>query len=147
MSDDGVQQKTYWVQTFSETTWREFLESGGTVTGFGHTRWSYIQQQLKPGHILLCYLNGLAKWAGILEVASEPYPDLAPIWKNKIFPCRVDVKVIIALPLEKAISVHALRNRLSIFKTKHWGLYFITSPAKWKLEDGRIVEAALLAAK
>jgi len=42
MSND--QQKTYWVQIFNETTWAEFVQAGGKVTGFRDARWGHVQK-------------------------------------------------------------------------------------------------------
>lgn len=141
-----VQHGTYWVQIFNETTWQEFLEAGGKVTGFRDKRWAYIRDLMRPGDVLLCYLSGHSKWIGILEVISDPFLDVTPLWKGETFPCRASVKVIARLTIDKAISVHAFRNEVSILRGKSWSLYFINSPTKWKPEDGKIVEAAILAA-
>jgi predicted RNA-binding protein len=138
-------QKTYWVQVFNENTWREFLDFGGRVTGFRQTRWRYIQQ-VKMGDVLLCYMSRHSKWVGILEVDSAPYLDLTPIWKEDLFPCRAEVKVIAALPIGDAIPIRVFKDQLSIFHAKNWSLYFINSPSKWKREDAVIVEAAILRA-
>jgi predicted RNA-binding protein len=142
---DVHDEKTYWLQVFNQTTWQEFLSSGGGVTGFRQTRWQYIQQ-LKPGDVLLCYLSGRSEWVGILEVLSEPYLDITPIWQEDMFPCRANVKLVVSLPPERAISIHHLKGELSILQQKTWGLYFINSPSKWSKDNGRIVEAAILAA-
>jgi hypothetical protein len=99
-----IQQKNYWVQVFNETTWREFIKAGGTVTGFRDSRWGHVQK-LRKGDVLLCYLRGQSKWIGILEVLSEP--------------------------LTKAISIHNFHDELSIFQMAQWSLYVMPSPAKW----------------
>jgi len=143
MSD--AQHNTYWVQVFNETTWREFLNAGGNVTGFRDKRWAYISNLMKQSDILLCYLSGHSKWIGILEVVSAPFIDVTPIWQQEIFPCRASVKIVASLPLERAIPVQEFKNEVSVLRGKSWSLYFINSPTKWKTEDGRIVEAAILA--
>ena len=142
---EAAGSKTYWMQVFNENTWKVFLRHGANVTGFRDTRWNYIQQ-IRPGDVLLCYISGLSKWIGLLKATSEPYLDNTRIWEQEAFPCRVDVSVIATLPIDKAISVHEFKRNLSIFKSRSWSAHFIASPVKWKVEDGEIVEAAILAA-
>jgi hypothetical protein len=42
--DPVVESRTYWLGLVSGTTWQEFLDTGGTVTGFGENRWKIVQQ-------------------------------------------------------------------------------------------------------
>jgi hypothetical protein len=142
MSDE---QKSYWLQVFNETTWREFLEAGGKVTGFRGARWGHVQK-MKVGDILLCYLSRHSKWVGLLQLVSESYLDDSPIWKEDVFPCRADVKLIASLDLDDAISIHRFRDELTIFRVPQWSMYVMASPSKWKFDDGKTVEAAILAA-
>ena len=142
MNDEG--QIRYWMQVFNVNTWRVFLESGGCVTGFRETRWNYIQRTIRPGDRFLCYLSGVSKWVGVLNVLSEPYLDTSRIWQEELFPCRVAVSVMARLPVEKALPILDFKERLSIFETRNWSMHFITSPAKWKNHDGEIVESAIL---
>jgi len=139
------EQKTYWVQIFTETTWAEFVNAGCKITGFRDARLGHVQK-MKVGDIIICYLRGHSKFVGILELILEPYLDMTPIWKEEVFPCRADVKLIASLPLNEAISIHRFHDELSIFQVPFWSLYVMASPAKWKPEDGKIVEAAILAA-
>ena len=88
--------RNYWLDLFTGTTWEEFLAAGGEVSGFRERRWKTVQQ-IKPGDYLLCYLTGISRWIGVLEVGSEPFKDTTPIWKDEQFPCRVRVRAIAAL--------------------------------------------------
>ena len=49
---------------------------------------------MKPGDYLLCYLTGISRWIGVLEVVSEPFKDTTPIWKDEAFPARVRVRSV-----------------------------------------------------
>jgi predicted RNA-binding protein with PUA-like domain len=69
--------RNYWLDLFSFTTWQEFLDAGANVPGFRENRWKVIQQ-MKIGDYLLCYLTGVSRWIGVLEVVSEPYQDNSP---------------------------------------------------------------------
>ena len=65
----------------------EFLDAGGTVSGFRESRWN-ILQKIRVGNYFLCYLTGVSRWIGVLEIASAPFRDTTPIWKDESFPCR-----------------------------------------------------------
>lgn len=142
--------RNYWLDLFSGTTWQEFLKAGGQVSGFREKRWRTVQQ-IKPGDYFLCYLTGVSRWIGILEVTSEPYKDSTPIWSDADFPCRVKVKIVTALSPETAVPVFELKDRLSFFsdmKGPHsWTGHFRGSPAKWKSSDGEAVVNAILEAQ
>lgn len=73
--------RTYWLDLFTFTTWQEFIKAGASVSGFREKRWNTVQQ-IKPGDYLLCYLTGLSRWIGILEVTSSAFKDSVPIWKD-----------------------------------------------------------------
>jgi predicted RNA-binding protein len=107
--------RSYWLDLFTGTTWQEFLAAGGEVSGFRASRWSMVQR-MRPGDYLLCYLTGVSRWIGVLEVASEPFRDSTPIWKDKDFPCRVRVRVVAALTPATAVPVVELRDQLSAFQ-------------------------------
>lgn len=136
----------YWLDLFTWATWQEFLAAGGTVSGFRERRWSTVHQ-INPGDYLLCYLTGVSRWIGVLEVTSEPYVDHTPIWKDSTFPCRVRVKVLSALTPETAVPIESMREHLSIFQNLTspiaWTGHLRGSPAKWRTDDGAAVVAAV----
>ncbi len=142
--------RNYWLDLFTGTTWEEFLAAGGEVSGFRERRWKTVQQ-IKPGDHLLCYLTGISRWIGVLEVISEPFKDTTPIWKDEQFPCRVRVRAVAALTPETAVPVFELRDQLSVFRDlknpNAWTGHFRGSPARWKPADGQAVVAAVRDAK
>ena len=75
---------SYWLDLYTSETWNEFLAAGANVTGFRERRWKTVQK-IKPGDILLCYLTGVGRWIGILEVVGSPFKDKKPIWKLSEF--------------------------------------------------------------
>lgn len=144
--------RNYWLDLFTSQTWEEFIKAGASVSGFRESRWGYVQK-MDRGDYLLCYLTGASRWVGILEVASKPFKDEAPIWKDEVFPCRVNVKAVAMLTPETGIPVKDMREQLSAFKlTKDnpyslaWTGKFRGSPAKWSVTDGEAVLAAVVAA-
>jgi hypothetical protein len=136
----------YWLDLFTGATWKEFLSSGANVTGFRETQWKAVQR-IKPGDVMLCYLTGLSRWVGVLEVVSDGYLDETPIWSTDRFPSRVRVKTLIALKPEHGIPIFELRDVLSIFRNlkspNAWSGHVRGSPVRWKQEDGDAVVRAL----
>lgn len=138
--------RTYWLDLFTGTTWQEFLKAGGSVSGFRESRWKAVQK-IKPGDYFLCYLTGVSRFIGILEVTSEAFRDSSPIWEDEEFPCRLEVKPVVTLTPETAVPIHQLRDRLSIFEDLStptaWTGHLRGSPTQWKRSDGEVILKAL----
>lgn len=142
--------RDFWLDLFTWKTWQEFLRAGGEVSGFKESRWRSVQQ-IKRGDYLLCYLTGISRWIGILEVISDPYQDNSPIWSGEVFPCRVRVKTVATLTPETAIPVVSMSDQLSMFQNMvspiAWTGFFRGSPNKMKTSDGEAVTSAILDAE
>jgi len=145
-----MSERSYWLDLFTGATWNEFKAAGGTISGFRKSRWKTMQK-IRKGDYFLCYLTGVSRFIGILEIVSEPFNDNSPIWADEDFPCRIKVKTIAELTPETAVPVHELRDSLSCFqnlKNAHaWTGHFRSSPAKWKASDGKAVVKAVMEAK
>ncbi len=143
-------KRNYWLDLFTGATWAEFHAAGSRVSGFRESRWVTVQK-IKPGDYLLCYLTGVSRFIGILEVTDVPYKDRAPIWKDEEFPCRLKVSVVAQLTPATAVPVVELGHKLSFFQNLvsryAWTGHFRTSPAKWDSSDGEAVVQAILDAK
>lgn len=139
-------KRNYWLDLFTGITWNELLEAGGNISGFRESRWKSVQQ-IKEGDYLLCYLTGLSRWVGLLEVTGPAFKDDNKIWSDESFPCRVPVKTLIVLKPENAIPVKDLKDSLSYFKNEEspnaWTGHFRGSPAKENQNDAEIVINAL----
>lgn len=105
---------SYWLDLFTGTTWAEFQAAGGTVSGFRETRATTVAR-IQPGDILLCYLTGVMRWVGALEVLG-PAEDKSTIWAFDTFPARLKVKPLILLQPEHGIPMEELRGRVSFFR-------------------------------
>jgi hypothetical protein len=142
--------RTYWLDLFTVETWREFLDHGGDVSGFSEKRRVTVQR-MKPGDYLLCYLTRVSRWVGLLEVAGEPFFDTEPIWSSQVYPSRVPVGVVLALPPEEGVPVLDMRGELTVFQDldnpNRWQGPFRGSPTKWKAADGEAIIRALEEAK
>lgn len=142
-----MSERKYWLDLFTGTTWREFLDAGASVSGFRDRR-RRIVKQIMPGDYLICYLTGVSRFIAVLEVVSHPYQDnSSTIWKDQEFPWRMKVDPVITLEPETAIPVQELSDRLSMFQnltTPHaWTGHFRGSPAEWSETDARVVIDAL----
>ncbi|KAF5429073.1 hypothetical protein C5S39_09550 [Candidatus Methanophagaceae archaeon] len=60
----------YWLNLFTGKTWEEFLENGANVSGFREQR-RKAAANIHPGDYLICYLTGVSRLIGVLEVKSE----------------------------------------------------------------------------
>jgi hypothetical protein len=128
----------------------EFLKDGGKVSGFRESRWSTVQK-VASGDILFCYLTGVSRFVGALEVVGKPFLDKSPIWHSDVFPARLPVKVLIELTAETAVPVYDLREKLSFFQASPnspaWTGHFRGSPNRFKETDGVVIFEALQQAK
>ncbi len=112
----------YWLDLFTGTTWQEFREAGANVSGFSARRRS-VAQRVKKGDILLCYLTGVMRWVGALEVGDSS-TDTKRIWKDREFPVRFNVKALMMLEPEHGVPMEQLEGRVSFFaNTKDRGKF------------------------
>lgn len=132
----------YWLDLFTGTTWEEFRKAGAKVSGFRYRRRSMVER-IKPGDILLCYLTGVMRWVGALEVIG-PSKDKSSIWKDDEFPARLDVRPIMMIDPEKGLPMDQLNGKVSFFSgPKDAGKFkgFLRgSPALFEhREDGELI--------
>jgi hypothetical protein len=69
--------------------------------------------RIEPGDILLCYLTGVMRWVGALEVIG-PSDDKRAIWDYD-FPVRLKVKPIILLDPENGVPMEHLEGRVLFY--------------------------------
>lgn len=138
--------RKYWLDLFTGTTWEEFLEHGAKISGFRESR-KKTAQRISPGDYLLCYLTGISRFVGILEVKSKCYFDATQIWKDEQFPIRFDVELVEKLDAKTAIPVLSLKDELELFKglksRNAWTGFFRGSPAEFSSNDGEIIFNAI----
>lgn len=106
----------YWLDLFTGTTWDEFRNCGASVSGFSNRMRRNVEKML-PGDIMLCYLTGVMRWVGALEVIG-PSTDTRRIWKDMEFPARVAVKPVVMLSAETGIPMDQLEGKVSFFSGK-----------------------------
>jgi hypothetical protein len=133
---------TYWLDLFTGTTWNEFQKSGASISGFSY-RMRKTVQKIQPGDILLCYLTGVMRWVGALEVIGQT-DDKTPIWKDAEFPSRLKVKPLLMLPPTNGIPMSQLEGKVQFYLTKadsgKFKGFIRGSPAVFKArEDGDLI--------
>ena len=103
----------YWLDLFTGTTWRQFREAGARVSGFSHARRGVVAR-IKSGDILLCYMTGVMRWVGALEVVG-PSHDSTAIWGDGEFPVRLSVSPIVLLEPEHGVPMTDLVGRVAFY--------------------------------
>jgi hypothetical protein len=130
---------TYWLNLFTGTTWNEFQKAGASVSGFREHNWNRARE-IKPGDVFLCYMVGVKRWVGLLEITSERFRDEAPIFTEETFPVRFKVKPLVMLAAEHGVPMEMLKGRLSFYppdlSTARWSGHVRSSPTRHKESDG-----------
>jgi len=140
---------TYWLDLFTGITWEEFGKAGAETSGFREkirTRASKI----RPGDIFLCYMTGVKRWVGLLEVTGKMFEDISQIWAEEVFPIRFPTKPLVMLKAEHGVPMEDFRGKLSFFPADaapgSWSGLVRGSPVKYKESDGDVIAAAIHAA-
>lgn len=132
----------YWIDLFTGTTWEEFRQAGSSVSGFSASRAGYAKD-IKPGDVLLCYVTGVMRWVGALDVIG-PSHDKKPIWKFDDFPVRFDVRPMVLLTPETGIPMSELEGKVHFYygpkdRGKFKG-FVRASPSRFhRKEDGDLI--------
>jgi len=138
--------RKYWLDLFTGKSWEEFIKSGASISGFRERRRA-MAKQIQPGDYLLCYMTGISRFIGVLEVKSTWFEDHTKIWSSEDFPIRFKVELIHKLEPKNAVPVLSLKEKLSIFqglKSEHaWSGFFRGSPALFEPADGEAIIAAI----
>lgn len=140
----------YWLDLFTGTTWDEFQKAGSRISGF-RNRMRNTAAKIQPGDIFLCYLTGVMRWVGALEVLRVS-DDQSQIWATEDFPVRFEVKPLIQLSAEHGVPMAELEGKVQFYTgPKHRGKFngFVRmSPNRFaSLKDGEFVLSLLKQAK
>jgi len=103
----------YWSDLFTGTTWEQFRGAGASLSGF-RERMRKTVGQIAPGDILLCYMTGVMRWVGALEVLG-PSDDEREIWGYD-FPCRLAVRPLVMLEPEHGVPMDQLEGRVEFHR-------------------------------
>jgi hypothetical protein len=102
-----------------------------------------ISRRVNPGDIFLCYLTGVMRWVGALEVA-KPSQDRSRIWKDEEFPVRFEVRPLVILEPEHGVPMQELQGRVDFFRGpqdagKFKGFVRMSPRCFQKSEDGDLI--------
>ncbi|MBI5684095.1 MAG: hypothetical protein HZC54_03350 [Verrucomicrobia bacterium] len=103
----------YWLDLFTGTTWKEFRQAGASISGF-RPRMRKAAAKVQPGDIFLCYLTGVMRWVGAIEVI-RPSNDQRKIWADDAFPVRFEVKPLVQLEPEHGVPMSELEGKVQFF--------------------------------
>lgn len=138
--------RKYWSDLFTGKTWEEFLKNGANVSGFRERR-RKTTEQIEVGDYLICYLTGISRFVGVLEVLSPVYVDKSALWKDEVFPQRFKVRTIYELDASTALPITDFKDKLKLFKNlkspKAWSGFFRGSPALFDPQDGKAIVDAI----
>jgi len=104
----------YWLDLFTGTTWEEFRKAGANISGFSERR-RKSAGRVKRGDVFLCYLTGVMRWVGALEVVG-PTKDASPIWGPEAYPVRFAVKPLVMLDPEYGVPMERFEGRLDFYR-------------------------------
>ena len=105
----------YWLNLFTGTTWDEFRKAGANVSGF-RNRMRRAVAKVQPGDVLLCYMTGVMRWVGALEVLG-PSDDKRGIWSVAGFPERLAVKPVVMLEAENGLPMAHLEGKVGFYES------------------------------
>jgi hypothetical protein len=140
---------TYWLNLFTGRTWEEFQKAGSNVSGFREHNWARAAK-IKSGDVFLCYLVGVSRWVGLLEIQSARFRDESPIFAEEVFPVRFKVKPLVMLTPEHGVPMAAMKGKLSFYPAtmdgSGWSGHVRNSPTRYKDADGSVLCEVIRAA-
>ena len=135
---------TYFPDLFTPETWPIFLKNGASVSGFRIRQESLARNRVRPGDIFICYLTGVSRWCGVLQVESSVFIDHTPVYSNpEPFVVRFNVRPLITLEPEQAIPIHKdhVWSKLTFTRShaknsSHWTGFVRSSLNEFSKKDG-----------
>jgi hypothetical protein len=109
-----LHETRYWLNLFTGSTWQAFRDDGASVCGFT-ARWRKIAESISPGDYFVCYLTGVMRWVGFLEVSRTCMKENGPAWTQVSFPLLFGVKPMILLAPEYGVPLAQLEGKVDFF--------------------------------
>jgi hypothetical protein len=104
----------FWLNLFTGGTWEAFRSEGMQTCGFTRN-WRRICGSIEPGDYFLCYLTGVMRWVGILEVIRGSYEGDGPKWTRPSFPLLFEVHTEVAITPETGVPLAFLEGKVDFF--------------------------------
>jgi hypothetical protein len=103
--------------------------------------------KVQPGDILLCYLTGVMRWVGALEVVHAT-DDQRKIWSGESFPVRFAVMPLIELEPEHGVPMAELEGKVAFYlspkdRGKFKGFVRMSPNRFSNLKDGELILSLL----
>jgi hypothetical protein len=97
----------YFIDLFSPETYEAFARSSRDISGF-RLRHHKMAARVSPCDVFVCYLTGLSRWCGLLEVVEGPFIDHTPVFlpDSDPFVVRFRVRPVVWLDIDQAIPIH-----------------------------------------
>lgn len=120
----------HWMVMTSPENFAVSRTNGFKVDGFKDNIQGRRVYRMKPGDLIVYYINKIYKFGGITEVTGEPYrDDKNRIWveADEIWPLRIPLRLHTVLDDEQLVDVRRMIPKLSFIKGSlgaNWGLAF-----------------------
>jgi len=144
-------EKRFWLNLFTGSTWAAFRSQGAAVCGFSE-RWKKIAASIHAGDVLICYLTGVMRWVGALNVLNGPYRGSGPQWTTPSFPVLFEVQPELLLDPEYGVPMAALEGKVDFFlkpsDRNGYKQFLRRCPSEFRRpEDGRLIVDLMREAK
>jgi hypothetical protein len=141
---------TYWTDLFSPETYQAFERSDRMISGFRETQ-KRMAEKVCPGDKLICYMVGMSRWIGVLDVVEGPFIDRTPLFvpDDDPFIVRFKVKAAVWLPARQTVPIRHpdVFSRLSFTRDVkpdgYWLGPFRRSLCEMEEEDGLFLDTFL----
>jgi hypothetical protein len=134
----------YFINLFTEETWRETRDNGWRVSG--HTERLRHRDRIAEGDVFLCWVTKVSAFVGALRVTGKPFevgPDGERVWKKALFPLRYPVELVIRVPVDNGIGLAQVREHSS--DASLWSWMFRNSGNEIPIADADWILASLQA--
>lgn len=136
----------YWLSTFSETTWGDFVAAGSEVSRFSEKRLSTVAR-ISVGDIFLCYILGKKVFVAALTATGTPKKAGTGKWSSSTYPIQVPVAAGRTLSLSKGVPIDTLKGELSWFRglktPSSWTYRLRNDPYEILADDAKIILDAI----
>lgn len=127
----------YYVHLFSPATYEDFNGSPRNLTGF-KPRFQSAAGRVSSGDRFLCYITGLGRWTGVLEVVRGPFEDQTQLYgQADPYSLRFEVRVLAWLEKDFAVDIREpkLWRQLSFTKDHALSSAAWTGPVRSSLKE------------
>lgn len=139
----------HYLAVFSPDTHAAFSTSDRKVMGF-KDRQRKAAARVGAGDLLLCYVTGVSRWAGVLRIDGGAYEDATPRFVSGVDPyvVRLPVTPVVWLGIDDAIGIRELWQELTFTRehalgSSRWTGALRTSLVRMDDADARVIESRL----